>query len=70
MNFKDLMQAINQLMDHMTPDRMEEFKGMSKEEKQSILDFSIWNRKNKRPKEKRKPKKSPQKEKKARCAVH
>ena len=38
MNFKDLMQAINQLMDHMTPDRIEEFKGMSKEEKQSILD--------------------------------
>ena len=70
MNFKDLMQAINQLMDHMTPDRMEEFKGMSKEEKQSILDSYLEQKEQKTErKEKTEEKSTKGKESPMRCAL-
>ena len=69
MNFKDLMQAINQLMDHMTPDRMEEFKGMSKEEKQSILDSYLEQKNKDRKKRETGRKVHKRKESPMRCAL-
>lgn len=38
MSFKDLMEAVNQLMNQMTSEKIGEFKDMSREERQNILD--------------------------------
>lgn len=37
-SFKDLMNTINQIMGQMTPEKIEEFKGLSREEKQNVVD--------------------------------
>lgn len=38
MSFQDIMSAVNQLVGHMSPEKIEEFKGMSTNEKQQMLD--------------------------------
>lgn len=44
-SFKDLMNTINQIMGQMTPEKIEEFKGMSREEKQDVVDSFLEQKK-------------------------
>ncbi len=48
MSFKDLMEAINQVINQMSPEKMEQFKEMSREERQNVIDAFLEMRKEER----------------------
>lgn len=56
LSFKDLMNTINQLMGQMTPEKMEEFKNLSREEKQDMVDAFLEKRQKEEKKEAKKEK--------------
>lgn len=56
LSFKDLMNTINQIMGQMTPEKMEEFKGLSREEKQDMVDAFLEKRQKEIKKEEKKEK--------------
>lgn len=65
MSFKDLMHAINQIMGQLTPEKMEEFKHLSREEKQDMVDAFLQ----KRQKEEKKEAKSEKPKQPMTCAL-